>query len=470
MAGSRRTTWTGRRTPRRRRPRHGYRSRPRRRGALPHLRGAAARGRARPRRRAAARRALAGPLGPPPGRATGGCRGAGVHSGRPPPPERPDGRPDALAPDPAPEAVKPARDVPGDEPLPRADPGDPDQRITLYPVPRTGPSGRARSGGGPSGTGTGGARKGRTAELTFGVPAAPALPAPLELQRALRPLQRYHPASPPLRNTLDETATAELSARAGGLIIPVFRGVSRGEAVLQCVMDASSSMLVWDRMFGELQQIFGQLGAFRDVQVRYLHQGPDGAAAVSRSPDPAAAPLNSADRLSDPTGRRVTVLVSDCRRPALAQRPGPPAAAPAGRAGPGRRAPAAAATDVEPHQAAGHLRFAVPGRRPRRSRRAQGRGAAGHGPGRAPRRPRRTRTPAGGRGVGGLGEAALRRRIGADLRCGRLGAGRSAGGGRAASPATDSPRSNWSAASARRPHRPPGSWPSTSRRPRCTSR
>ncbi|MDV9202387.1 SAV_2336 N-terminal domain-related protein, partial [Streptomyces sp. Wh19] len=156
---------------------------------------------------------------------------------------------------------------------------------------------------------------GRTAELTFGVPAAPALPAPLELQRALRPLQRYHPASPPLRNTLDETATAELSARAGGLIIPVFRGVSRGEAVLQCVMDASSSMLVWDRMFGELQQIFGQLGAFRDVQVRYLHQGPDGAAAVSRSPDPAAAPLNSADRLSDPTGRRVTVLVSDCAGP-----------------------------------------------------------------------------------------------------------------------------------------------------------
>jgi tetratricopeptide (TPR) repeat protein len=226
------------------------------------------------------------------------------------PPEGPEGQPDTPAPGP----VKPTDDVPGDEPPPRADPGDPDRRITLYPVPRTGASGRARPGG-PTGPDPGGARKGRTAALTFGVPAAPALPAPLELQRALRPLQRYHPASPPLRSTLDETATAELSARAGGLIIPVFRGVSRGEAVLQCVMDASSSMLVWDRMFGELQQIFSQLGAFRDVQVRYLHQGPDGAAAVSRSPDPAAAPLNSADRLSDPTGRRVTVLVSDCAGP-----------------------------------------------------------------------------------------------------------------------------------------------------------
>ncbi|MFJ7997906.1 SAV_2336 N-terminal domain-related protein [Streptomyces sp. NPDC096310] len=179
-----------------------------------------------------------------------------------------------------------------------------DPRIALHPVPR--PAG-ARA----SGTRSGGA----AAALTLGVPAAPALPAPLELQRALRPLQRYRPSAPPLRRTLDEVATVELSARAGGLIIPVFRGVSRGDAILQLVMDASSSMRVWERLFAELQQIFGQLGAFRDVQTRYLHQGPDGAPAVSRSPDPAAAPLSSADRLSDPTGRRVTVVVSDCAGP-----------------------------------------------------------------------------------------------------------------------------------------------------------
>ncbi|WP_066948169.1 SAV_2336 N-terminal domain-related protein [Streptomyces lushanensis] len=192
-------------------------------------------------------------------------------------------------------------DGPADEPLPRSELPDPDRRIALHPVPRDdGP--RIRSGG-------------ASAALTLGVPAAPALPAPLELQRALRPLQRYRPAAPPLRRTLDEVATVELSARAGGLIIPVFRGVSRADALLQFVMDTSSSMRVWERLFGELQQIFGQLGAFRDVQVRYLHQGPDGAPAVSRSPDPAAAPLSSADRLSDPTGRRVTVVVSDCAGP-----------------------------------------------------------------------------------------------------------------------------------------------------------
>ncbi|WP_329160872.1 SAV_2336 family protein [Streptomyces sp. NBC_01717] len=200
-----------------------------------------------------------------------------------------------------------------DEPVGQGDPAATDRRIALYPVPPADSAplrdGR-REGGGPHGR-----RRRDATTLTLGVPAAPALPAPLEIQRALRPLQRYRPAVPPLRRTLDETATAELSARAGGLIIPVFRGVSRADALLQFVMDASSSMRVWDVMFGELQRIFGQLGAFRDVQVRYLHRGPDGSCAVSRSPDPAAAPLNSADRLSDPTGRRVTVLVSDCAGP-----------------------------------------------------------------------------------------------------------------------------------------------------------
>lgn len=128
-------------------------------------------------------------------------------------------------------------------------------------------------------------------------------------------MQRYRPVSAPLRQVLDESATAERSARAGGVVMPVFRGVRRGDAVVQCVMDASSSMLVWDRLFEELQQIFARIGAFRDVQIRYLHPGPDGGCTVSRSPDPTAAPLHSADRLSDPTGRRVTVVVSDCAGP-----------------------------------------------------------------------------------------------------------------------------------------------------------
>ncbi|WP_314218811.1 SAV_2336 N-terminal domain-related protein [Streptomyces zaehneri] len=176
-----------------------------------------------------------------------------------------------------------------------------DGRVSLYPVPQDGAE-RTRGAG-------------RAAALPVGVPAAPALPAPLELQRALRRLQRYRSPAPPLRMRLDETATAERSAQAGGLILPVYQAVTRGDARLQLVLDASSSMRVWDRLFIELQQVFGQLGAFSDIQVSHLHQGPDGEPAVSRSPDAYAAPLHCADRLSDPTGRRIVLLVSDCAGP-----------------------------------------------------------------------------------------------------------------------------------------------------------
>ncbi|MET8974433.1 SAV_2336 N-terminal domain-related protein [Streptomyces sp. NPDC004539] len=171
-----------------------------------------------------------------------------------------------------------------------------DGQVSLYPVPQ-------------------GERRARAGALSIGVPAAPVLPAPLELQRALRRLQTYRSPAPPLRTRLDEGATAELSAQAGGLIIPVHRAVVRRDARLQLVLDASSSMRVWHRMFHELEQVFGQLGAFSDIQVSYLHQGPDGEPAVSRSPEAPAAPLHSPERLSDPTGRRIVVLVSDCAGP-----------------------------------------------------------------------------------------------------------------------------------------------------------
>ncbi|MGP2442706.1 SAV_2336 N-terminal domain-related protein, partial [Streptomyces sp. JW3] len=189
-----------------------------------------------------------------------------------------------------------ARTAAPEEP-PYADPAD--RRVALYPVPRAGAPGGA----------------GRARALPVGVPAAPVLPSPLELQRALRPLQAYRSPAPPRRTELDEVATAERSAQAGGLILPVHRSVTRRDARLHLVLDASSSMRVWDRLFDELEQIFGQLGAFSDIEVSYLHQGPDGGAAVSRGPDAHTAPLHSADRLSDPTGRRIVLFVSDCAGP-----------------------------------------------------------------------------------------------------------------------------------------------------------
>jgi hypothetical protein len=151
--------------------------------------------------------------------------------------------------------------------------------------------------------------------LGVSIPEAAVLPRLLELQSALRPLQRYRSPARPLREVLDEPATAERTARAGGLLLPVFRPVSRGDAAMQLLMDTSSSMYVWERMLRELGGVFERLGAFHEVLVRYLHPSPEGGVAVSARFDPEPAGLRSAEQLSDPTGRRITLMVSDCAGP-----------------------------------------------------------------------------------------------------------------------------------------------------------
>ncbi|UED84211.1 SAV_2336 N-terminal domain-related protein [Streptomyces profundus] len=155
--------------------------------------------------------------------------------------------------------------------------------------------------------------------LPVGVPEARALPGLLGMERALRPLRRYTPPSRPSNTgrglSLDEQATVHQTARAGGLLTPVFRAEPRGHTDLQLLMDAAPAMRVWQRMLGELAEVFGRLGAFRDIQVHYLHRSPDGSPAVSRRFAPGDAALRPARQLRDPTGRRLTVVVSDCTGP-----------------------------------------------------------------------------------------------------------------------------------------------------------
>lgn len=151
---------------------------------------------------------------------------------------------------------------------------------------------------------------GRLGEV--GIPVASAFPGLLPLQRALRPIQRYHPPVAPVRQELDEDATAELSAHAE-MIIPVLRGVRRRAASLRLLMDGSSSMAVWEQMLHDLRQVCERVGAFRDVTVHYLHPyGDEVGVAAGPGRD---APLRPADQLHDPTGHHVTLIVSDCAGP-----------------------------------------------------------------------------------------------------------------------------------------------------------
>ncbi|WP_353944680.1 SAV_2336 N-terminal domain-related protein [Streptomyces sp. HUAS MG91] len=145
-------------------------------------------------------------------------------------------------------------------------------------------------------------------------PSPPVLPDPVGLQRGLRPLQHYRaPVRPPAR-ILDEQETAELAARSGGLVIPVFSPRRRREARLLLLMDLSTSTVVWRAALDELRYVCERAGAFREVQVQYLYENENGRPGtapavghVGRLRDPA--------QLTDPTGRQLTLLLSDCAGP-----------------------------------------------------------------------------------------------------------------------------------------------------------
>ncbi|MER5752546.1 FxSxx-COOH system tetratricopeptide repeat protein [Streptomyces sp. NPDC002088] len=148
------------------------------------------------------------------------------------------------------------------------------------------------------------------------VPIATALPRPLELQRALRPLQRYHPPVRAAAHDVDEQATAERAADTG-LLMPVLRPVVRRAARLRLLMDVSTSTFLWDKTLEELSHVCAGTGAFREVLVHYVHEGtegPDGSLLIgaSRKRDRT---LRAVEQVRDPTGHQLTLVLSDCAGP-----------------------------------------------------------------------------------------------------------------------------------------------------------
>ncbi|MFI1963883.1 SAV_2336 N-terminal domain-related protein [Streptomyces pathocidini] len=219
--------------------------------------------------------------------------------------EAPDGRPAQPAPAAAPdtERVPEPRSAP-----PRFGPAPPRQAELFAPEPGGG-RGEAADGG---------------AAFPVRVPAASALPDPQALQRALRPLQRFRAPLRPARRVLDERATADRAADTG-LVVPVLRGVRRREARVQLLMDVSTSMAVWDQTLDELRQVCERAGAFREVRVHYVYEAEDGSPAIGTGLSRGGAGggrglagaglLQSPARLCDPTGRQLTLLLSDCAGP-----------------------------------------------------------------------------------------------------------------------------------------------------------
>ncbi|MBT2387125.1 SAV_2336 N-terminal domain-related protein, partial [Streptomyces sp. ISL-11] len=186
----------------------------------------------------------------------------------------------------------------------------PDGRTAVRHAERSGPVALHADGGRQST-----ARAREAGAFPIRVPMAASLPGLLDLQRALRPLRGYRSLAAPPPGPLDEDATADQAARTGVLRPLYHRGEAR-PAAMQLLMDVSPSMVVWERMREELRQVCAQLGVFRDVQVRYLHRGDDGAPLVGTSAVAGRARRpRPADQFRDPTGRSLTLVISDCVGP-----------------------------------------------------------------------------------------------------------------------------------------------------------
>jgi hypothetical protein len=152
------------------------------------------------------------------------------------------------------------------------------------------------------------------AEIAFGgrgfdarevlVPTAPMVHGELEFLRALRPLKRRFPSHS--IGVIDEDATARRIADQPRrhLWVPVMRASDEPWLTLALVMDTGASMRIWRPLIRELQELFTRLGAFRSFRIWYLSgQGISGTQ-FGASLNPAV--------MTDPSGRQVTLVVSDC--------------------------------------------------------------------------------------------------------------------------------------------------------------
>uniref|UniRef100_A0AAU1ZW81 SAV_2336 family protein n=1 Tax=Streptomyces sp. NBC_00093 TaxID=2975649 RepID=A0AAU1ZW81_9ACTN len=149
------------------------------------------------------------------------------------------------------------------------------------------------------------------------VPTASAFPGLLSLGHALRPLQGRPvpggPSRPRNDDVLDESRTAQASA-VGDRALPVFRADRRRQSRMQLLADDSPSMGAWERTLEELRLACEQSGAFRSVTVHRLRPHPDGGVGVLCRAG-GSEWLAPADGLRDPSGRTVTLLLSDCSGP-----------------------------------------------------------------------------------------------------------------------------------------------------------
>jgi formylglycine-generating enzyme required for sulfatase activity len=157
------------------------------------------------------------------------------------------------------------------------------------------------------------------------IPDAPALRSSQEILKALRPLIRRVPSAQ--ASYLDVPATVQAIAKTDLWTLKL-QPVLEPWLELAIVVDATPSMVIWQRTILSLRRVLAQSGVFRDVRMWSLEtQDSFNLSANENSPEPklcirsgfglasALQPPCRPQELLDPNGRRLILVISDCIAP-----------------------------------------------------------------------------------------------------------------------------------------------------------
>jgi len=151
--------------------------------------------------------------------------------------------------------------------------------------------------------------------LPIQVQAAPALPNPRNIGRSLRPLMRKVPSL--TRSQLDEIATVNRIAERD-IWMPILKPSPERWFDLELVIEASPFSFIWQDTLDEFQHLLERQGAFRHVRTWYVKESGTGQPRLVTKKQQGSGtesdqPLRSHKELVDTSGRRLVLLVSDCR-------------------------------------------------------------------------------------------------------------------------------------------------------------
>ena len=148
--------------------------------------------------------------------------------------------------------------------------------------------------------------------LSINIPDVSSLPYPQKIAKALRSLIQYIAYGKAV--LLNEKATVERIPELNGICIPVLEPRIELKFDLALVIDKSDSMIFWQRIIKELQQILKNYGIFRNIQIFGIFKNDQGKIYLKQriGKKETGKKRYSPQKLIDPNGRRIIFVVSDC--------------------------------------------------------------------------------------------------------------------------------------------------------------